>query len=98
MSGKNQKETDGKNPMYKYELHCHTGSVSLCATIPPKDLVRKYEKAGYSGLVLTDHYSPMTFMLHHYLRPQNAIEYYLSAYHELREWCGDSFSVQTPDC
>ena len=79
--------------MYKYELHCHTGSVSLCATIPPKDLVRKYEQAGYSGLVLTDHYSPMTFMLHHYLRPQNAIEYYLSAYHELREWCGDSFSV-----
>lgn len=79
--------------MYKYELHSHTGSVSLCATIPPKELVRKYENAGYSGLVLTDHYSPMTFMLHHFLRPQNAMEYYLSAYRELREWCGDSFSV-----
>ncbi len=79
--------------MYKYELHCHTGSVSLCATITPKDLVRKYEKAGYSGLVLTDHYSPMTFMLHHYLRPQKAMEYYLSAYHELRAWCGNSFTV-----
>ncbi|MBQ6419561.1 MAG: PHP domain-containing protein [Clostridia bacterium] len=79
--------------MYKYELHCHTGSVSLCATIPPKDLVRKYEEAGYSGLVLTDHYSPMTFMLHHYLRPQSAMEYYLSAYRELRDQCGDSFTV-----
>ncbi len=79
--------------MYRYELHCHTGGVSLCATIPPKELVRKYEKAGYSGLVLTDHYSPMTFMLHHYLRPQKAIEHYLSTYHELKAWCGDSFTV-----
>ena len=68
--------------MYQYELHCHTGGVSLCAAIPPKELVRKYEKAGYSGLVLTDHYSPMTFMFHHFLRPQRAMEHYLSSYRE----------------
>ena len=79
--------------MYKYELHCHTGKVSLCASIDPKDLVRKYENAGYSGLVLTDHYSPMTFMLHHFLRPQKAMDFYLSAYRELKDWCGDSFTV-----
>ncbi len=79
--------------MYQYELHCHTGGVSLCAAIPPKELVRKYEKAGYSGLVLTDHYSPMTFMFHHFLRPQRAMEHYLSSYRELREWCGSSFTV-----
>lgn len=79
--------------MYKYELHCHTGGVSRCATIDPKDLVRKYEAAGYSGLVLTDHYSPLTFLPGHYLRPQKAIEHYLSSYHELKDWCGDSFTV-----
>lgn len=79
--------------MYNYELHCHTGAVSLCAKIPPKELVRKYEKAGYSGLVLTDHFSPMTFMFHHFLRPQRAVDFYLSAYHELKDWCGESFTI-----
>ena len=79
--------------MYKYELHCHTSGVSRCATISPKDLVRKYEKAGYSGLVLTDHYSPLTFLPQHYLRPQADIEHYLSSYHELKEWCGSSFTI-----
>lgn len=79
--------------MYKYELHCHTGGVSRCATINPKDLVRKYEAAGYSGLVLTDHYSPLTFLPGHYLRPQKAIEHYLSSYRELKDWCSDSFTV-----
>lgn len=78
---------------YKYELHCHTGRVSLCASIEPKALVRKYEAAGYSGLVLTDHYSPMTFMAHHFLCPRKAADHYLSAYRELKDWVGDSFTV-----
>ena len=79
--------------MYKYELHCHTNGVSRCATIDPKDLVRKYEKAGYSGLVLTDHYSPLTFLPKYYLCPQKAVEHYLASYHELKDWCGNSFTV-----
>ena len=79
--------------MYKYELHCHTGGVSRCATISPRELLNKYEKEGYSGFVLTDHYSPMTFMPGWYLRPQKRIERYLASYHELKELCGDSFTV-----
>ena len=79
--------------MYKYELHCHTTGVSRCATIDPKTLVHKYEKAGYSGLVLTDHYSPLTFLPKYYLCPQKAIEQYLASYHKLKNWCGDSFTV-----
>ena len=47
--------------MYKYELHCHTGDVSQCAKISPEELVRRYDKAGYSGLVVTNHFSPSTF-------------------------------------
>ena len=79
--------------MYKYELHCHTGGVSRCATIDPKALVRKYEKEGYSGLVLTDHYSPLTFLPSNYLNPQKAVDRYLSSYHTLKDWCGSSFTV-----
>ena len=41
---------------YKYELHCHTAGVSQCASIKPKELVNHYEKLGYDGIVLTDHF------------------------------------------
>ena len=42
--------------MYKYEMHCHTNSVSLCASSTPEDMVRAHYKAGFSGLVFTDHF------------------------------------------
>lgn len=77
---------------YKYELHCHTSGVSLCARVKPKDVVSHYEELGYSGIVLTDHYSPMTFY-RNILAPQRHIEHYLSSYRELKDYCGSSFTV-----
>ena len=78
---------------YKYEMHCHTGKVSLCADIEPKKLVKTYTDAGYDGIVLTDHYSPMTFWNRHLFSPQKAMDFYLSAYHELKEYVGNDFTV-----
>ena len=79
--------------MYRYELHCHTGLVSRCATIEPKKLVRRYEAAGYDGIVLTDHYSPMTFFGRHLFAPQKELDRYLASYHELKAYCGSAFTV-----
>ena len=77
---------------YKYELHCHTGKVSLCAEVSPRELVKIYDKNGYSGIVLTDHYSPMTFY-RNMLAPQRRIESYLRSYRELKDYCGSAFTV-----
>lgn len=77
---------------YKYELHCHTSGVSLCASIKPKELVQRYENLGYDGIVLTDHYSPMTFYRNPFA-PRKEIDRYLSSYNELKEYCGNSFTV-----
>lgn len=77
---------------YKYELHCHTGNVSLCADVEPKKLVEKYMENGYNGIVLTDHYSPMTFYKK-IISPQKMIEHYLSSYRELKDYCGNDFTV-----
>lgn len=77
---------------YKYELHCHTAGVSQCASIKPKELVKHYEELGYDGIVLTDHYSPLTF-LKNYFCPQRDVERYLSSYRELKEYCAGSFTV-----
>lgn len=42
--------------MYLYETHCHCSWCSACATSSPQEQVRAYAAAGYTGLVLTDHF------------------------------------------
>ena len=42
--------------MYYYELHCHTSVGSACSRQTPEELVASYAKAGYRGVVLTDHF------------------------------------------
>lgn len=41
---------------YKTELHVHTTLVSPCANIPLADEIERYVDAGYTTLVVTDHY------------------------------------------
>ena len=41
---------------YRYETHCHSAQCSLCAQSSAQALVYAYHKAGYAGLVLTDHF------------------------------------------
>jgi len=42
--------------LYKYEMHCHTSECSICARSKSIDMVRAFKSAGYSGLVITDHF------------------------------------------
>ena len=46
---------------YKTELHCHSATVSRCASAEPEAIVEKYLEKGYSSLVLTEHCSRFTF-------------------------------------
>ncbi|MGL1892748.1 MAG: PHP domain-containing protein [Spirochaetaceae bacterium] len=41
---------------YKYETHCHTSESSECSRITGAELIRGYNNAGYSGVVITDHF------------------------------------------
>ena len=41
---------------YLYETHCHSSGGSRCAHSSVSELVRSYHAAGYTGLVLTDHF------------------------------------------
>ena len=69
---------------YKYELHCHTGAVSRCGRVEPEKIVEMYVEAGYNGIVVTDHYSPMTFPIHRLACPQKAADFYLSGYRRMK--------------
>lgn len=76
---------------YKYELHCHTGIVSRCGRVEPKEIVRLYKEKGYSGIVVTDHYSPMTFTPN--WNPQKQIDFYVNGYKQMKKYEDETFSV-----
>lgn len=78
---------------YKYEMHCHTGCVSRCGRVEPEEIVKLYKEKGYSGIVVTDHYSPMTFKVSRLACPQKEIDFYLSGYRRMKKAAGDDFDV-----
>ena len=78
---------------YKYELHCHTSDVSFCASSSAVEAVEYYKSRGYDGIVITDHYSPQTFVLHRALMPQKYTKHYLKGYERALAAAGDDFTV-----
>lgn len=42
---------------YKYDTHVHTAETSPCGRVPAAEMVRLYSEAGYSGVVVTDHFT-----------------------------------------
>ena len=67
--------------------------VSQCGQMEPKDIIDTYKYSGYSGLVVTEHYSPLTFGLNSYYKPQRLIDFYLSSYYEMKKYETDDFTV-----
>ena len=41
---------------YLYETHLHTAEGSLCGKVPAAELMRNFKQAGYTGVVITDHF------------------------------------------
>lgn len=77
---------------FKYELHCHTGCTSRCGRVEPEKIAQLYMEAGYSGIVVTDHYSPMTFTPN--WNPQSQIDFYLEGYRRMKaQAAGTDFTV-----
>lgn len=78
---------------YKYELHCHTNMVSQCGRVHPKEIAELYKEKGYSGIVVTEHYSPLTFGLNSYYKPQRLVDFYISSYEEMKKYETEDFTV-----
>ncbi len=84
--------------MYKYELHCHTAETSVCATAAAADMVRLYRENGYDGMVVTDHFSPMTFPLTKLFCPQKHTDFYFRGYHAAKKAAEGSDFTVLPGC
>lgn len=79
---------------YIYETHFHTSDVSTCANISAAEAVELYKKAGYSGVVVTDHFSEECFEnKYHGETWTEKIDYFLSGYRNAKKLADDAFSV-----
>ena len=47
--------------MYKIETHLHTTHISQCGCLEAREIAERYKEAGYSALIVTDHYNRTTF-------------------------------------
>ena len=65
---------------YTYEMHAHTAEVSRCGRVPAADVVRRYIEAGYSGIVITDHFSRATFGKLEGCAWEEKIDFFLGGY------------------
>jgi hypothetical protein len=65
---------------YRIELHAHSDESSRCGSIGAAELVKMYKDAGYSALVLTDHYYARFFDKISDLSWEKQLEKYLKGY------------------
>lgn len=71
--------------MYKTELHAHCAPISPCAHADTETLVRRYVEAGYSTVVLQNHFCRYGFSRVPQLAWDDCKRYFLSGYHELKK-------------
>ena len=78
---------------YRYEIHAHTKNSSRCGKLDGAEIAQKYKDAGYDGIVITDHYAPMSFDLKEFFNKKQAIDHYLRGYRSAKTVEDENFSV-----
>lgn len=71
--------------MYLYETHCHCSQCSACARSTSRELVQAYHKAGFAGMVLTDHFVTDNTAVDQSLPWDEQMKVYYNAYQEACE-------------
>lgn len=78
---------------YRIDLHTHTKEVSSCGQVPARQVVEFYLQAGYSGIVITDHFYEGYFQSLTGLNWSQKIDRFLSGYRQAVE-TGAKFDFQ----
>lgn len=71
---------------YRYETHCHCCWCSACARSSPQEMAEAYWRAGYAGMVLTDHFLRGNSAVDRTLPWEEKMRRYYDAYEAAREW------------
>jgi hypothetical protein len=71
--------------LFLYETHLHTSQVSACGIFSAKQHVTFYKDAGYSGIVVTDHFFNGNCRIPRELPWEERIEQFCKGYEEAKE-------------
>ena len=76
-------------------MHFHTKNTSNCANVKAEIAVEEYIKAGYDGIVVTDHLSPSTFMKYgrELLSWKKKVDFFLRGYKAAKETANGRIQV-----
>ena len=78
---------------FKTDLHVHSKDVSRCSNCTADIIAEKYIAAGYSTIVLTNHFDPD--LVHH--SPDktfsSAVDFFLEGYEKMKAAAGDRLNV-----
>ena len=79
--------------MFKTELHCHSKSVSACARVSNEEIIQKFTEAGYTSLVLTNHFNKGTQDFLGCANYQDFVTSYLKGYEDLKRDASGKLNV-----
>lgn len=72
-------------PSFIYETHMHTCQASACGKSPGKDYIQKYIDAGFSGIMITDHFFRGNCKIDRHLPWRQRIELFCRGYEDALE-------------
>lgn len=78
---------------YLYETHVHTSEASACGQLPAAQMVRVYKDAGYTGIVITDHFVGGNTAIDRSLPWDEWVERFCKGYENAKE-VGDQIGLQ----
>jgi len=78
---------------FRTELHLHTHETSACGVLTAAEQVEAYKKAGYTTIVVTDHFSSSTFMNHDCPTIQDKVDFFLTGYQKMKELAGEDLNI-----
>lgn len=70
--------------MFKTELHCHSNDISECARVNTEEIIEKFTQAGYSTVVLANHFSRGTMNFVGATSWDEWVEKYIAGYEKLK--------------
>ncbi len=71
---------------YLYETHLHTSEASACAISSGKEMAQACKKAGYTGIMVTNHNWHGNHCIDESLSWEQWIEHYARGYEEAKKW------------
>lgn len=78
---------------YLYETHLHTKEASACSQSTAEDLVHAYQAAGYTGIMVTDHFYRGNCAIDRSLAWEDWVEAYCKGYENAKA-AGDNIGLQ----